>query len=115
MNASYDGNRLAELDNDAADAAWAKIEAAYRDEAVSDVADKFNSLAPSDFGEPLGYLTADEEREFKRAVRNYNDEMIGRMYLIGLDRWREHYMTSDSGEKAIQERIYELAQEEDQL
>lgn len=111
MNASYDGNRLAELDNDAADAAWAKIEADYRDEAISDVADKFNALAPSDFGEPTAYLTSDEEHEFRRALRNSNSEVIGHLYMMGLDRWREQYMTSDAAEKAIQARIYELAQE----
>lgn len=112
MNASYDGNRLAELDNDAADAAWAKIEAVYRDEAVSDVADKFNSLAPSDFGEPLGYLTADEEREFQHALRYGSSDAIGALYLTGLDRWREQYMTSDVAEDAIQKRIMELAEDD---
>lgn len=84
----------------------------YRDEAVADVADAFNKLAPQDFGEPTAHLTADEERQWQHACRYGEAEKLGHLYMTGLDRWREHYMTSDSGEKAIQERILELAEDQ---
>lgn len=115
MNAMLDSNSYYEREHDAADTAWARIEAAYRDEAVSDVAARFNALAPQDFGEPTAYLTADEEQQFQKALVSGDSDHVGELYMIGLDNMREQYMTSDAAEKAVQERIYELAQEDGQL